>query len=210
MVYVFLKTQMFAYSWYGFLLGHSPPRFWALLCGAECHRLLLKSAGVENVQPFAGTLSTLQDQALRARFCSWMRAHKSQAGGVVYTYLGGNVALKLESKQSGKPLSFLTSDSLLLSECALQDLSNFLSFFLSCRSPVPTATSFLPTQRLQLGRAGLRLSQLSLWCLPAKYSSGVSRGVWGEKEIAWSGFSFTGADDSPTVWASNPRWYNWK
>lgn len=47
----------------------------------------------------------------------------------------------------------------------------------SDKSPVPTATSFLPTQRLQLGRAGLRLSQLSLWCLPAKYSSGVSRGV---------------------------------
>lgn len=65
----------------------------------------------------------------------------------------------------------------------------FLSFFLSCRSPVPTATSFLPTQRLQLGRAGLGFSPLSLWCLPAKYSYGVSRGVWGEKEIAWSGFS---------------------
>lgn len=64
----------------------------------------------------------------------------------------------------------------------------FLSFFLSCRSPVPTATSFLPTQRLQLGRAGLGLSQLSLWWLPAKYSYGVSRGVWGEKEIAWSGY----------------------
>nr|XP_060633675.1 suppressor of tumorigenicity 7 protein isoform X3 [Anolis sagrei ordinatus] len=47
----------------------------------------------------------------------------------------------------------------------------------SDKSPVPTATSFLPTQRLQLGRAGLGLSQLSLWCLPAKYSYGVSRGL---------------------------------
>ncbi|XP_033017731.1 suppressor of tumorigenicity 7 protein isoform X6 [Lacerta agilis] len=41
----------------------------------------------------------------------------------------------------------------------------------SDKSPVPSATSFLPTQRLQLGRAGLGLSQLSLWCLPAKFSS---------------------------------------
>lgn len=80
----------------------------------------------------------------------------------------------------GKPLSFLLlAESFAIAVfCALQDLSNFfLSFFLSCRSPVPTATSFLPTQRLQLGRAGLGLSQLSLWCLPAKFSYGVSRGV---------------------------------
>ncbi|GAB5568715.1 suppressor of tumorigenicity 7 protein [Prionailurus iriomotensis] len=46
----------------------------------------------------------------------------------------------------------------------------------SDKSPVPTATSFLPTQRLQLGRAGPGLSQLPLWCLPAKHSSGVSPG----------------------------------
>lgn len=55
--------------------------------------------------------------------------------------------------------------------------------FLSCRSPVPTATSFLPTQWLQLGRAGPGLSQLPLWCLPAKHSSGVSPGCEVRKRL---------------------------
>lgn len=59
----------------------------------------------------------------------------------------------------------------------------FFHSFLSCRSPVPTATSFLPTQRLQLGRAGPGLSQLPLWCLPAKHSSGVSPGCEVRKRL---------------------------
>lgn len=59
----------------------------------------------------------------------------------------------------------------------------FFRSFLSCRSPVPTATSFLPTQRLQLGRAGPGLSQLPLWCLPAKHSSGVSPGCEVRKRL---------------------------
>ncbi|KAK9399569.1 suppressor of tumorigenicity 7 protein [Crotalus adamanteus] len=59
----------------------------------------------------------------------------------------------------------------------------------SDKSPVPTATSFLPTQRLQLGRAGLRLSQLSLWWLPAKYSYGVSRGVFSPEAASRRGLS---------------------
>ncbi|XP_073920598.1 suppressor of tumorigenicity 7 protein isoform X9 [Castor canadensis] len=62
----------------------------------------------------------------------------------------------------------------------------------SDKSPVPTATSFLPTQRLQLGRAGPGLSQLPLWCLPAKHSSGVSPGC----EILSRGCISAGAEHS--------------
>lgn len=73
----------------------------------------------------------------------------------------------------------------------------FFHSFLSCRSPVPTATSFLPTQRLQLGRAGPGLSQLPLWCLPAKHSSGVSPGCEVRKRLHGLVFSFPGQVSRP-------------
>lgn len=100
---MFIMTQAFVLSWYGFFLRPQPSKVLSL--GAEHPQYLLKSAGVEAVQLFPGMLSTLQDQALRPKFCSWMHAHKSQAG-VVCTHLRGEYGPKVGKQVEWKAAFF--------------------------------------------------------------------------------------------------------